>query len=79
MAESGYSLTGLGMGKVKSINQYRLTPGFGGLLLCHMLQRSAAFHAAGAASKRGLLGIRKFSHAKRIELNEWLHPGQLTH
>ncbi|EFU7145759.1 hypothetical protein HTZ50_004515, partial [Escherichia coli] len=30
MAESGYSLTGLGMGKVKSINQYRLTPGFGG-------------------------------------------------
>ncbi|HAM0761664.1 TPA: hypothetical protein H7152_004337 [Escherichia coli] len=30
MAESGYGLTGLGMGKVKSINQYRLTPGFGG-------------------------------------------------
>ncbi|MED8731681.1 hypothetical protein RCL80_00205 [Escherichia coli] len=30
MAESGYSLAGLGMGKVKSINQYRLTPGFGG-------------------------------------------------
>ncbi|EKH4184031.1 hypothetical protein O7W59_004390 [Escherichia coli] len=48
MAESRYGLAGLGMGKVKSINQYRLTPGFGGLLLCHMLQRSAAFHAAGA-------------------------------
>ncbi|EFF4663657.1 hypothetical protein GE242_24250 [Escherichia coli] len=30
MAESGYSLAGPGMGKVKSINQYRLTPGFGG-------------------------------------------------
>lgn len=23
---------------------------------------------------RGPLGIRKFSHAKRIELNEWLYP-----
>ncbi|HFK8009081.1 TPA: hypothetical protein ACGZ7P_004820 [Escherichia coli] len=30
MAESGYGLAGLGMGKVKSINPYRLTPGFGG-------------------------------------------------
>ncbi|EET2441993.1 hypothetical protein FHA94_004590 [Escherichia coli] len=30
MAESGYGLAGLGMGKVKSINQYRLTPGCGG-------------------------------------------------
>ncbi|EGM8639557.1 TPA: hypothetical protein JY346_003085 [Escherichia coli] len=30
MAESGYGLTGLGMDKVKSINQYRLMPGFGG-------------------------------------------------
>ncbi|WP_089626546.1 hypothetical protein [Escherichia coli] len=30
MAESRYSLAGLGIGKVKSINQYRLTPGFGG-------------------------------------------------
>ncbi|WP_181574474.1 hypothetical protein [Escherichia coli] len=30
MAESGYGLAGLGMGKVKSINTYRLTPGFGG-------------------------------------------------
>ncbi|HDS6131328.1 TPA: hypothetical protein QHY81_005017 [Escherichia coli] len=30
MAENGYSLAGQGMGKVKSINQYRLTPGFGG-------------------------------------------------
>ncbi|WP_241360939.1 hypothetical protein, partial [Escherichia coli] len=28
---------------------------------------------------RGPLGKGKFSHAKRIELNEWLHPGQLTH
>ena len=27
----------------------------------------------------GPLGKRKFSHAKRIELNEWLHPSQLTH
>ncbi|HIB0606272.1 hypothetical protein [Escherichia coli] len=32
MAESGYGLAGLGMGKVKSINQYRLTPGFGGFV-----------------------------------------------
>ncbi|WP_072119688.1 hypothetical protein [Shigella sonnei] len=30
MAESGYGLAGLGVGKVKSINPYRLTPGFGG-------------------------------------------------
>ncbi|MCZ9060809.1 hypothetical protein OM348_22765 [Escherichia albertii] len=30
MAESRYGLAGLGMGKVKSINLYRLTPGFGG-------------------------------------------------
>ncbi|EKP1415448.1 hypothetical protein P3F28_004966 [Escherichia coli] len=30
MAESEYGLAGLGMGKVKSVNQYRLTPGFGG-------------------------------------------------
>ncbi|WP_105517694.1 hypothetical protein [Escherichia coli] len=30
MAENGYGLTGLGVGKVKPINQYRLTPGFGG-------------------------------------------------
>ncbi|WP_096966852.1 hypothetical protein [Escherichia coli] len=30
MAESGYSLAGQGIGKVKSVNQYRLTPGFGG-------------------------------------------------
>ncbi|MFL9424372.1 hypothetical protein AB9F16_14590 [Escherichia coli] len=40
------------MGKVKPINQYRLTPGFGGLALCHIKQQSAAFHAAGAASMR---------------------------
>ncbi len=53
------------MGKVKPINQYRLTPGFGGLALCHIKQQSAAFHAAGAASKRGPLGKRKFFHAKR--------------
>ncbi|MGC0619893.1 hypothetical protein [Escherichia coli] len=33
MAESGYGLAGLGMGKVKSINQYQLTPGFGGFTL----------------------------------------------
>ncbi|HAX9994292.1 TPA: hypothetical protein JS232_004356 [Escherichia coli] len=30
MAERGYGLAGPGMGKVKSINLYRLTPGFGG-------------------------------------------------
>ncbi|WP_318658313.1 hypothetical protein [Escherichia coli] len=34
MAESGYGLAGLGMGKVKSMMKYlhthRLTPGFGG-------------------------------------------------
>ncbi|HCP4224724.1 TPA: hypothetical protein ODN89_004411 [Escherichia coli] len=28
---------------------------------------------------RGPPGKRKFSHAKRIELNEWLHPSLLTH
>ncbi|MGK3687165.1 hypothetical protein ACSLPA_33320, partial [Escherichia coli] len=31
-SENGYGLAGLGMGKVKSINQYRLTPGFGGFV-----------------------------------------------
>ncbi|EEY2537134.1 TPA: hypothetical protein HIR33_004128 [Escherichia coli] len=30
MAESGYGLAGPGVGKVKSISQHRLTPGFGG-------------------------------------------------
>ncbi|EEQ6244034.1 hypothetical protein GNP54_003622 [Escherichia coli] len=30
MTENGYGLAGLGMGKVKSVNPYRLTPGFGG-------------------------------------------------
>ncbi|WP_334625761.1 hypothetical protein [Escherichia coli] len=50
MAENGYGLAGPGVGKVKSISQYRLTPGFGGLLRYHMKQQSAAFHAAGAAS-----------------------------
>ncbi|WP_212737028.1 hypothetical protein, partial [Escherichia coli] len=34
MAENGYGLAGLGMGKVKSNNQYRLTPGFGGFVSC---------------------------------------------
>ncbi|HAV8744687.1 TPA: hypothetical protein JLD81_004527 [Escherichia coli] len=33
MAESRYGLAGLGMGKVKPINTYRLTPGFGGFTL----------------------------------------------
>ncbi|MGR0370410.1 hypothetical protein ACTZHI_24790 (plasmid) [Escherichia coli] len=32
MTESGYCLAGMGMGKVKSINQYRLAPGFGGFI-----------------------------------------------
>ncbi|EFA4860382.1 hypothetical protein C2D57_26765 [Escherichia coli] len=52
MAESGYGLAGLGMGKVKSFNQYRLTPGFGGSAMCHMKQLSAALHAADAASRK---------------------------
>ncbi|WP_407243072.1 hypothetical protein [Escherichia coli] len=52
MAESGYGLAGLGMGKVKSINQYRLTPSPAVLLLYHMKQQSAAFHAADAAYPR---------------------------
>ncbi|OSL09557.1 hypothetical protein ECVG_04781 [Escherichia coli H386] len=30
MAESRYGLAGLGMGKVKSVNQYPLARGFGG-------------------------------------------------
>ncbi|HFO5451688.1 TPA: hypothetical protein ACHJ85_003770 [Escherichia coli] len=30
MAENGYGQAGQGMGKVKSVNPYRLTPGFGG-------------------------------------------------
>ncbi|EJC2830062.1 TPA: hypothetical protein IFC15_004679 [Escherichia coli] len=34
---------------MKSINQYRLTPGFGGFNLCHMTPQRAALHAANAA------------------------------
>ncbi|EOR8170350.1 hypothetical protein FU177_RS15845 [Escherichia coli] len=55
MAESGYGLAGLGMGKVKSINQYRLTPGFGGSAMCHMKQLNAALHAADAAYVGGCI------------------------
>ncbi len=49
MAESGYGLAGLGMGKVKSINQYRLTPGFGGFTPVSYETTECAFHAADAA------------------------------
>ncbi|MFL4261510.1 hypothetical protein P9366_21305, partial [Escherichia coli] len=49
MAENGYGLAGPGVGKVKSISQYRLTAS-AVLLRYHMKQQSAAFHAAGAAS-----------------------------
>ncbi|WP_407233426.1 hypothetical protein [Escherichia coli] len=49
MAENGYGLAGLGMGKVKSISPYRLTPGFGGFTPVSYAQQSAAFHAADAA------------------------------
>ncbi|MCD5374629.1 hypothetical protein LQQ57_27600 (plasmid) [Escherichia coli] len=43
-------LAGLGMGKVKSINPYRLTPGFGGFTpVSHGTTGRAALHAAGAA------------------------------
>ncbi|EPT7678365.1 TPA: hypothetical protein L5096_002384 [Escherichia coli] len=49
MAESRYGLAGPGMGKVKSVNRTGLRRASAVLLLCHMLQRSAAFHAAGAA------------------------------
>ncbi|HFU7791375.1 TPA: hypothetical protein ACH91L_004985 [Escherichia coli] len=33
MAESGFGFVGPGVGKVKSISTYRLTPGFGGFTL----------------------------------------------
>ncbi|EFM1971136.1 hypothetical protein MN385_004245 [Escherichia coli] len=52
MAENGYGLAGLGMGKVKSINQYRLTPGLGGFTPVPYAKRSTAFHAAHAASEQ---------------------------
>lgn len=45
------------MGQAKSINQHRLTPV---LLLYHMQQQSAVFHAADAASVGG--NIRKVMH-----------------
>ncbi|MFP1453798.1 hypothetical protein ACLB1N_36335 [Escherichia coli] len=48
MAENGYGLAGLGMGKVNMIST-GLRRASAVLLLCHMQQRSAAFHAAGAA------------------------------
>ncbi len=50
MAESGYGLAGLGMGKGEI---YQSVPAYAGLrrfyLLYHMKQQSAAFHAADAA------------------------------
>ncbi|ENA9683440.1 TPA: hypothetical protein ACQY9B_004353 [Escherichia coli] len=61
MAESGYGLAGLGMGKVKSFNQYRLTPGFGGSAMCHMKQLNAALHAADAASRKRLHVLKDVS------------------
>lgn len=45
------------MRQAKSINQHRLTPV---LLLYHMQQQSAVFHAADAASVGG--NIRKVMH-----------------
>ncbi|MBS2140954.1 hypothetical protein KCA24_33740 [Escherichia coli] len=39
MAESGYGLAGLGMGKVTSINQNRLMPGFGGFTPGYMVKQ----------------------------------------
>ncbi|HFI1358447.1 TPA: hypothetical protein ACGPH2_003508 [Escherichia coli] len=50
MAENRYGLAGQGMGKVKSINPYRLTPGFGGFTPVSHVPQRAAFHAANAAS-----------------------------
>lgn len=49
MAESGYGLAGLGMGKVKSVNPYRLTPGFGGFTPVSYATTECAFYAADAA------------------------------
>ncbi|GJH75959.1 hypothetical protein [Escherichia coli] len=49
MAESGYGLAGLGVGKVKSINQYRLTPGFGGFTPVSHVTTACRLPCAGAA------------------------------
>ncbi|MCP8800789.1 hypothetical protein [Escherichia coli] len=49
MTESGYGLAGLGMGKVKSVNPYRLTPGFGGFTPVPYATTECRLHAAGAA------------------------------
>ncbi len=38
--------------------------------------RKRAVRAAYERVFRGQLGIRKFSHAKRIDLNEWLQPSK---
>ncbi|WP_407242774.1 hypothetical protein [Escherichia coli] len=42
-----------GMGKVKSINQYRLTPGFGGFTSVSYETIESAFHAADAGISSG--------------------------
>ncbi|EFN2324083.1 hypothetical protein HKC49_004957 [Escherichia coli] len=53
MAESRYGLTGLGMGKVKSINQYRLTPGFGGFTLVPYVATSCRLPCRWRGIKKG--------------------------
>ncbi|EFA9656885.1 hypothetical protein RBH58_26735 [Escherichia coli] len=77
MAESGYGLAGLGMGKVKSINQYRLTPGFGGFTpvshvttACRLPCRWRGISICWWLCLKGYIGgppgIRKINHVKTI-------------
>ncbi|HFQ0159836.1 TPA: hypothetical protein ACHOXF_002430 [Escherichia coli] len=53
MAESRYCLAGLGMGKVKSVNQYRLTPGFGGFSLVPYVATSCRLPCRWRGIKKG--------------------------
>ncbi|EPE4664631.1 hypothetical protein ACSJAK_004916 [Escherichia coli] len=53
MTESGYGLAGPGMGKVKSINRYRLTPGFGGFTLVPYVATSCRLPCRWRGIKKG--------------------------
>lgn len=54
----------------------RLTPGFGGLAMCHMQQQSAAFHAAGVAFVGS--NIRKVMYAYIRDNDEIFLVGLIT-
>ncbi|HFD2631697.1 TPA: hypothetical protein ACNR1F_004684 [Escherichia coli] len=62
MAESGYGLAGLGMGKVKSVNPYRLTPGFGGFTPVSHVTTACRLPCADAHQSPFLSGAKTYAN-----------------